>query len=104
MLTCPESKSIVILEATYSSECPNLAEQVNGTSVYAPSRCIAYYRDRANSQCNGKSNCIIDNSPDQRPSFLTGKQANCAFKGQSINIEYSCIPSEFQRKGFLSND
>ena len=35
---------------------------------------------------------MIDNSLKQRPSFLVGKDANCAFQGQSINVEYSCIP------------
>ncbi|CAF1080895.1 unnamed protein product [Rotaria sordida] len=91
-LTCSQSQKIVILEVIYSSECPNINEKLNGTSIYAPSRCIGYYRERANTLCNGKENCIIDNSLEQRPSFFAGKQANCAFKGQSINIEYSCIP------------
>ncbi|CAF1640582.1 unnamed protein product, partial [Rotaria sp. Silwood1] len=94
-LACSQSQKIVILEVIYSSECPNINESLNGTSIYAPSRCIGYYRERASSLCNGKETCIIDNSLEQRPSFLIGKQANCAFKGQSINIEYSCIP-DFQ--------
>jgi hypothetical protein len=86
---------IVIHEVTYSSECN---QELNGTSMYAPSRCIGYYRERASAQCNGKEICIIDNSLEQRPSFLIGKQANCAFKGQSINIEYSCIPGKLKKK------
>jgi len=80
---------------TYSSECN---DELNGNSIYAPSYCIGYYRERTSSQCNGKEICVIDNSLEQRPSFLIGKQANCAFKGQSINIEYSCIPD------FYSNE
>lgn len=91
-LTCPPSRKIVILEVTYSSECPSKDDEINGTAIYAPSRCIGYYRERASTQCNGKDSCIIDNNLDQRPAFLMGKQANCVFKGQSINIEYSCIP------------
>ncbi len=87
-LTCPKSSIIVILEVTYSSECSN------GISIYPPSRCIGYYRERTSIQCNGKETCIVDNSPEQRPSFLIGKQANCDFKGQSVNIEYSCIPGK----------
>ncbi len=90
-LTCPKSSIIVILEVTYSSEC---SKESNGLSVYPPSRCIGYYRERISTQCNGKDTCIIDNSPEQRPSFFMGKQANCAFKGQSVNIEYSCIPGK----------
>lgn len=93
-ITCPESTSIVILEVTYSTECN---EGSNETSIYAPSRCIGYYRDRISSQCNGQEDCLVDNSAEQRPSFLVGKQANCAFKGQSVNIEYSCIPGKSTR-------
>ena len=96
-LTCPKSKIIVILEVTYSTECN---EKVNGTSVYAPSRCVGYYRERASTQCNGQESCIIDNSLEQRPSFFMGKQANCAFKGQSINIEYSCVPGKLKQITF----
>lgn len=90
-LTCPESKFIVILEVTYSTDC---TDQSNGTSAYAPSRCVGYYRERISSQCNGQEQCLVDNSGTQRPSFLNGKQANCAFKGQSVNIEYSCVPGK----------
>lgn len=94
-LTCSDSDKIIILEVIYSSECPKLSEESNnGTSLYAPSRCIGYDRERTSNTCNGKQTCIIDNSPEQRPSFLASKQANCAFKGQSINIEYSCIPGK----------
>jgi hypothetical protein len=90
-LTCPKSKIIVILEVTYSSECN---KESNGISIYPPSRCVGYYRERTSTQCNGKEICIVDNSPGQRPSFMIGKQANCAFQGQSVNIEYSCIPGK----------
>ncbi len=83
---------------TYSSECPSLNEEKDGGAIYAPSRCIGYYRDRASSLCNGKQTCTIDNNLEQRPSFLVGKQANCAFTGQSINIDYSCIPGKFKTK------
>jgi hypothetical protein len=85
----------VILEVTYASECPKLDEQLNGTSIYSPSRCIGYYRERTSTQCNGQPTCTVDNSLEQRPSFFVGKQANCAFKGQSVNIEYSCIPGKW---------
>lgn len=93
-LTCPESTTIVILEVTYSTEC---IEKSNETSIYAPSRCVGYYRERISSQCNGLEACAVDNSAEQRPSFLVGKQANCAFKGQSVNIEYACIPGKLAR-------
>jgi hypothetical protein len=93
-LTCPKTQVIVILEVTYSTEC---TKEFNSTSIYPPSRCIGYYRERASAQCNGKETCVIDNSPEQRPSFLTGKQANCGFQGQSINVEYSCIPGKFKK-------
>jgi hypothetical protein len=93
-LKCHPSQTIVILEVTYSSECPRIDEELNGTSIYAPSRCIGYYRERASTECNGKNSCTINNDLDQRPAFLIGQQANGAFKGQSINIEYSCIPSK----------
>ncbi|CAF1022160.1 unnamed protein product [Adineta steineri] len=97
-LTCPSSRKMVILEVTYSSKCPDVNEQSNGTSIYPPARCIGYYREQASTQCNGKSRCTIDNNADQRPAFFVGKQANCAFKGQSINIEYSCIPDFYSSK------
>jgi hypothetical protein len=87
---------------TYSSECPSLDEEKNGGAIYAPSRCIGYYQERASSLCNGHQTCTIDNNLEQRPSFLIGKQANCAFKGQSINIDYSCIPGKFQIKRIIS--
>lgn len=93
-LLCPQSQKIVILEVIYSSECPSTDQLINGSSMYAPSRCIGYYRERASAVCNGKYSCIVDNNIDQRPSFLVGKQANCGFQGQSINIEYSCIPGK----------
>jgi hypothetical protein len=67
-------------------------EVQNDSSIYAPSRCIAYYRERTSTLCNGLQTCIVDNNLDQRPSFLIGKQANCVFIGQSINIEYSRVP------------
>jgi hypothetical protein len=79
---------------TYSTECTN---EFNSTSIYPPSRCIGYYRERTSTQCNGKEVCTIDNSLGQRPSFLIGKQANCGFQGQSINIDYSCVPGKFKK-------
>ncbi|CAF0895416.1 unnamed protein product [Adineta steineri] len=97
-LTCPEATKLIILEVAYSSECPSFHDEKDGTSIYAPSRCIGYYRERANSLCNGQQNCTIDNNLGQRPSFFIGKQANCAFKGQSINIDYSCIPDFYSSK------
>jgi len=80
-LTCPDATKLVILEVTYSSECPSLTEEKDGGAIYAPSRCIGYYRERASNLCNGQQTCIIDNNLQQRPSFLVGKQANCAFTG-----------------------
>ncbi|CAF3410355.1 unnamed protein product [Rotaria sp. Silwood1] len=91
-LKCSEGKKLIILEVTYSSECPSIDEEKTGGSIYAPSRCIGYYRERATTLCNGQQTCTIDNSLEQRPSFLVGKQANCAFRGQSINVDYSCVP------------
>jgi len=93
-LKCHPSRTLVILEVTYSSKCPPIDKELNGTSIYAPSHCIGYYRERASTECNGKDSCTINNDLDQRPAFLIGQQANCAFKGQSINIEYSCIPGK----------
>lgn len=98
-LTCPESKFIVILEVTYSTECN---DESNDISIYAPSRCVGYYRERISSQCNGQEQCLVDNSAAQQPSFLMGKQANCAFKGQSVNIEYSCVPGKSKTQ--MKND
>ncbi len=60
-LTCPKSRILVILEATYSSKCN---EDSNTPSIYAPSHCIGYYRERISTQCNGQENCTVDNSPD----------------------------------------
>jgi hypothetical protein len=97
-LTCPDATKLVILEVAYSSECPNLNEEKNGGAIYAPSRCIGYYGERVSNLCNGNQTCTIDNNLQQRPSFLVGKQANCAFAGQSINIDYSCIPGKFTSK------
>jgi hypothetical protein len=96
ILKCPDQTKIVILEVTYSSECPTIDEENNGGSMYAPSRCIGYYRERASNLCNGQQTCTIDNNLQQRPSFLVGKQANCAFTGQSINIDYSCVPGKYK--------
>ena len=93
-ITCPSTKKIVVLDVVYSSECPRLSGEENGTSIYAPSRCIGFDRERASSQCNGQSTCTVGNTLEQRPSFLIGKQANCAFKGQSLNVEYSCVPGK----------
>ncbi|CAF0826551.1 unnamed protein product [Rotaria sordida] len=97
-LTCPEGKKLIILEVTYSSECPSPDEEKTGGVIYAPSRCIGYYRERASTLCNGQQTCTIDNSLEQRPTFLVGKQANCAFTGQSINIDYSCVPDFYSSK------
>ena len=88
---------------TYSSECPNLNEEKDGIVIYAPSRCIGYYRERASTLCNGQQTCTINNNLGQRPSFLVGKHANCAFTGQSINIDYSCVPGTFQKSFFSKN-
>ena len=93
-LTCPEATKLVILEVVYSSQCPTNNEENNGGAVYAPSHCLGYSRDRASRLCDGQKTCIIDHSLEQRPSFTIGKQANCEFKGQSINIEYSCVPGK----------
>lgn len=101
---CPSTRKIVILDVIYSSECPRLTDEENGTSIYAPSRCIAFYRERASSQCNGQTACTVDNTLEQRPSFTIGKQANCAFKGQSINVEYSCVPGKGSNSFSLSLD
>lgn len=103
-LTCPDETKLVILEVTYSSECPNLNEEKEGVALYAPSRCIGYSKDHASSLCNGQQTCTIDNNLQQRPSFHIGQQANCEFKGQSINIDYSCVPGKFQswkKKNFI---
>ncbi|CAF2491192.1 unnamed protein product [Rotaria sp. Silwood2] len=97
-LTCPEEKKLIILEVTYSSECPNTDEEKTGGAIYAPSRCIGYDRERAITSCNGQQTCTIDNSLEQRPSFVVGQQANCAFTGQSINVDYSCIPDFYSSK------
>ena len=40
--------------------------------------------------------CTIDNNLEQRPLFRIGKQANCEFTGQSINVDYSCVPGKFK--------
>ena len=93
-LNCPSAWKLVILEATYSSECPSVSEELNGTSIYPPTRCIGYYRERISTQCNGNEICTINNDLEQRPAFMVGKEANCNFKGQSINIEYSCVPGK----------
>ena len=84
-LTCPQSKKLVILEVSYSTAC------TNQSSDYAPSRCIARHREPISSKCNGLETCSIDNRPSKNPSFNVNLDANCAFQGQSINIEYSCI-------------
>ena len=100
-LTCPDSTKLVIIEVTYSSDCPTATDEDDGGAVYAPSRCIGYHGERTSVLCNGKQTCTIDNSIEQRPSFLTGKQANCAFKGQSINVDYSCIPGRLETSWML---
>ncbi|CAF1022992.1 unnamed protein product [Adineta ricciae] len=97
-LKCPSARKLVILEATYSSECPSVSEELNGTSIYPPTRCIGYYRERISTQCNGNEICTINNDLEQRPAFMVGKEANCNFKGQSINIEYSCVPDFYSSK------
>ena len=94
-LTCPENTKLVILEVTYSSECPNLNDEKDGGALFAPSRCLGFSRDRAAALCNGQRTCTIDHNLAQRPSFLVGKQANCEFIGQSINVDYSCVPGRF---------
>jgi hypothetical protein len=102
-LTCPEATKIIILEVTYSSECPNLTDEKNGGALYPPSRCVGYYRERASTLCNGQQTCMIDNNLQQRPSFLVGKQANCAFTGQSINVDYSCVHGKLKELVFIKN-
>ena len=97
-MKCPDATKLIILEVTYSSECPSLDEENNGGAQYAPSRCIGYHRERASSLCNGKETCTIDHSLQQRPAFLVGKQSNCAFTGQSVNIDYSCVPGKSKRR------
>jgi hypothetical protein len=97
-LKCPDATKLIILEVTYSSECPNLNEEKNGGAQYAPSRCIGYNRERASSLCNGKQTCTVDNNLPQRPAFVVGKQSNCVFTGQSMNIDYSCIPDFYSSK------
>ncbi|CAF1129219.1 unnamed protein product [Adineta ricciae] len=97
-LKCPDESKLVILEVTYSSECPSLNEEKEGGTLYAPSRCIGYRRDVVSRLCNGQQTCTIDNNLTQRPSFIVGKQANCAFTGQSINVDYSCVPDFYSSK------
>ncbi|UJR38170.1 hypothetical protein I4U23_030846 [Adineta vaga] len=98
ILKCPDATKLVILEVIYSSECPSLNEEKEGGSLYAPSRCMGYSRDRVSSLCNGQQTCTIDNNIGQRPSFEVNQQANCKFKGQSINVEYSCVPDFYSSK------
>lgn len=95
-LTCPAERKILILEVTYSSECPTANEEKAGGNIYAPTRCVGYDRQHTSTLCNGKETCTIDNNPGHRPSFVVGKQANCEFVGQSINVDYSCIPGKFE--------
>jgi hypothetical protein len=90
-LTCPEGTKLIILEVSYSSECPSPREEENGGTIYAPSHCIGYNRTGASHTCNGQKTCTIGNSLLQRPTFRVGSQANCEFTAQSINIEYSCV-------------
>lgn len=82
---------------TYSAECPNILDEKDGRAIYAPSRCVGYYREHATASCNGKQTCTIDNNIELRPSFHIGKQANCEFKGQSINVDYSCVHGNTQK-------
>ena len=91
-LTCPEATKLLIIEVSYSSECPTIDQINEGGALYSPSHCLGYDRERTASLCNGKRTCTIDHSLALRPQFNVGKQANCAFKGQSINVEYSCVP------------
>jgi len=95
-LTCPADSRLVILEATYSSECPSLNDEINGIVIYAPSRCVGYNRTRASHLCNGKQTCTIDNNIDQQLSFSNGEQANCDFQSQSVNFDYSCVPGNLK--------
>ena len=95
-LTCPVAKKLIILDVTYSLECSNSNEEKTDSRIYAPSHCIGYDRDRASTLCNGQRTCTIDNNLEQRPSFLIGKQATCEFTGQSINVDYSCVPGKFK--------
>jgi len=78
----------------YAAECPRDDEKINGTSIYAPSRCIGYLSESIREQCQGEETCQIDHSVDHRPQFLKNQseKSNCDFKGESVNIEYSCIP------------
>ena len=87
---------MLILEVTYASECPSLNDEKDGGTIYAPSRCIGYSRERASNLCNGKQTCTIDNNIEQRPTFVVGKQANCEFKGQSLNVDYTCLPGRLK--------
>jgi hypothetical protein len=62
ILICLQSRIIVTLDVTYSSECN---DEVNGTSIDSPSRCIVHYREWASSNVMWKrSTCIIANSPE----------------------------------------
>jgi len=97
-LTCPQASKLVIIEVSYSSECPTIVETPHGGAIYAPSHCLGYDRDRIASICNGKRICTIDHRLEHRPSFNVGKQSNCAFKGQSFNVEYSCVPEFYSSK------
>ena len=90
-LACPEATKLLIIEVSYSSKCPTIVETTNDGAVYAPSHCLGYDRERTASLCNGKRICTIDHRVEHRPNFNVSKQANCAFKGQSINVEYSCV-------------
>lgn len=94
-LSCPQASKLVIIEVSYSSECPSIVETPHGGAIYSPSHCLGYDRDRIASICNGKRICTIDHRLEHRPNFNVGKQSNCAFKGQSFNVEYSCVPGRF---------
>lgn len=95
-LSCSSGKKLVILEVIYAAECPRDDEKVNGTSIYAPSRCIGYLSESIREQCQGQETCQIDHSLEHRPQFLKNQseKSNCDFKGESIDIEYSCIPGK----------
>ena len=88
-LSCPTNSFLIILDVVHSPKCPSWDER-----EYAASSCIAYEQAEVSDNCNGKETCLIDYESSKRPSFLRGEKSSCDFKGESINIEYQCVPSE----------
>lgn len=92
-LKCNPNEIIIIQSVTKTNtlSCIDSFESHN-------SHCSTYHDDDIKTQCEGKSNCNFTlNTQQHYPGFYG---SNCNFKSNRAQINYVCIPVDFENSKF----